>query len=305
MSLQTKAIKEKIKSVSNIGKIAKTMEMISVAKMRKAVVLARSSKEYSEAIFGLLSHLSGQTYLKNSHFLFKKRKTGKRLIVVIASDKGLCGSYNLNIHKTLVSFKKKYGEGVDCLTVGKYAEKSARRLNFPVIAGFAKISERSAVDETRVLSKILIDNFKEKSYRSVFVLYTEFSAAAKFRPIIREILPLNEKILKDVLAEKAEIRSSEQTEQKAKENLALYLFEPSEASILEIVLPRLLNSVVYQAFLEAAASEHSSRMFAMKAASDNAAAMRDDLNLSWNRARQDAVTRELAEIVGGSGALAS
>lgn len=290
-----------MRSVASIKKITKTMEMVSVPKMRKSAARAQASKEYATAVFNLLSYVAKQKYLKGNHVLFKKRKMGRILIIVMASDNGLCGTYNLNIYKALAAFKNKYGEEIDCATVGRYAEKAARRLHLPIITSFIKLPEQNAADEIGVLSKIIIDNFKEKSYQNVFILYTEFIKASEFKPSIKEILPLDEKILEDILTKTEEPKKEEPT----KENLALYLFEPSETSILEIVLPRLLGLIIYQSFLESMASEHSSRMFAMKIASDNATNMFKDLTLSFNYARQDAITRELAEIVGGASALVS
>lgn len=293
MALKTKAIKQKMKSVANIKKITKTMEMISISKMKKAIGRAQASREYAQAVLSLLSYVARQKYLKNNHPLFKRRTTGRRLVVVLASDKSLCGAYNLNIYKALASFKKKYGEEIDCLTVGRYAEHAAVRLKLPIMASFIKLPEQNALTETETLANMLLENFKG-NYQSIHLLYTEFIKTSKFKPVAKEILPLNEKIFEDILTEMGT------KEEMRKENLALYLFEPSEESILEVAVPRLLASIVYQVYLEGMAAEHTSRMFAMKAASDNAAGLFEDLNLSFNHARQETVTKELSEIVGGA-----
>ena len=299
MALQAKAIKQKMRSVGNIKKITRTMETISVSKMKRAVSEAQASKKYAFAVFDLLSYISRENGLKKSSYLFNKKKEGTKLIVVMSSDKGLCGAYNMNIYKKLVAFRGKYGDDIECITVGRHSEHMANKLGIKIIASFVRVSERNSEEQMRALAKIAILNFKEKSHESVFVLYTDFIKASRFEPIIREILPLNEKMAYDVLTESG---FPEKNGFK-RENFSSYIFEPNESFILETILPRLVESIFEQCFLEAAASEHSSRMFAMKAASDSASYMFDSLNISYNYARQDAITRELSEIVGGSGAM--
>jgi len=306
MALQTKAIKQKMKSIGNIGKITKTMEMISVSKMKKAVALAQASKEYAVAVFSLISYIARQNDIRASSFLFAKRRPSKKLIIVISSDKGLCGSYNLNIHKRLSAFKKTYSQdGIDCITVGKYSEKSANKLGLNIVASFIKINEKNAEEELLVLSKMAVEEFKNKDYQGAFLLYTEFAKATKFNAVIKKLMPLEEKAIENIIFETEGVLDQKAKEKLHKETEAfvLYEFEPSMEYILTMVMPKLINSIIHQSFLESAASEHSSRMFAMKNASDSASEIFKDLKLSFNHARQDAITKELSEIVGGANAL--
>ncbi len=301
MALQAKAIQQKMKSVGNIRKITKTMEMISVSKMRRAVEKAQASKSYTMAVFSLISYISRQEGVKESSPLFLLRATGKTLAIVISSNKGLCGAYNLNIHKKLSVIKKEYGGGIDCITVGRHAEKSAARLSLPIIASFVSISEKDVASDIRIASTIAIEKFNSADYREIVIIYTEFTKALQFTASVKKLLPFDEGIVGNMLFETDLAKKQELNQSKT--GLAAYVFEPGKAYILETMLPKLIQSIIYQAFLESLASEHSSRMLAMKTASDSASEIFKDLKLSFNHARQDAITRELSEIVSGAATL--
>jgi len=319
MALQTKLIKQKMRSVANIGKITETMEMISVSKMKKSVYAAQSSKEYTQSVFNILNYIAKQKHLQYTHELLKKRQGflkgafNRRLVIIVASDKGLCGSYNLNIYKKVIGLEKKYGANtIDCVTVGKYAEKMAVRAGFAIKASFEKISVRSAEEEARIITNVVIDHFRKNPYENVLMLYTNFIKASEFKPSVKDILPIDGDIMEEIIMEndlpyvrsgvetiKEEIKSPDSE----KELFDIYLFEPNEAFVLDIILPKLVRSIIYQAMLESLASEHSARMFAMKNASDNASNIYKELKGYFNRSRQESITKELSEIVSGASAL--
>ena len=317
MPLATKAIKQKIKSVGSIKKITKTMEMVSVSKMRRAVDHALASRTYSHYALELLVNLSKDINVTNP--LMNKGKTNKELIVIIASNKGLCGGYHTNLLKSLTLYMKKEesrGKVVNAITIGKYGEKISKKLGLPILASFITFSEFSTVEQTKELSDLMRKEYIEGDYSSVKILYTEFLKSTTYKPVLREIFPINVSTIENILesfvepapAEVLLSKNSGDYEEKNKEKEIIsdfndYKFEPDLNEILESILPGLVDVVIYQTLAEAFASEHSARMFAMKNAGDSATTILDALMLSYNHARQDGITRELSEIVAGAEAL--
>lgn len=297
MGLATKAIKQKIKSVKNIKKITKTMEMVSVSKMKKTTERATRGRAYSRYALDLLHHIAGEDHI--SHPFLEEKKTGKSLVVVISSNKGLAGAYNVNISKALAKYKLSTRNEIDCITIGKQSEKSARRNSLNILASFIEFSEKSTSEEFLVIRDMIVDQFKTGKYEAVKVLYTEFKSSTSYKPFLMQVLPVKEDIYKDLL-----LSDSSKPETKIKKNkFSQYTFEPSEAEVLDTVIRQLLEQAIFHTFLESLASEHSSRMFAMKNATDSANTMVSELTLYYNRVRQSAITQEIAEIVGGAAAM--
>ncbi|MEI7765105.1 MAG: ATP synthase F1 subunit gamma [bacterium] len=306
MPLATKAIKQKIKSVGSIKKITKTMEMVSISKMRRAVDRVLASRAYSHYALELLMNLSKDINVTNN--LMVRGKTNKELLVIITSNKGMCGGYHTNIFRALSLYLKKEesrGKEVKVITVGKYSEKFSKKLELNVFAGFNNFSEFSTLDETKLLSDLLRKEYIEGDYSSVKILYTEFLKSTSYKPVMREIFPISVSTIKNILEEgSAEALSGEEGQgEVANFDFNDYKFEPDLNEILESILPGLVDVVIYQTLAEAFASEHSARMFAMKNAGDSATTILDALMLSYNHARQDGITRELSEIVAGAEAL--
>lgn len=300
MALAQKAIKQKIKSVGNIKKITKTMEMVSVSKMRRAVDKALSSRAYSHYALELLVNLSKDQNI--SHPLMTAGKSNKELIIVITSNKGLCGGYHTNLFKALNLYIKKEesrGRELKAITVGKYGEKICKKLDIPLFASFITFSEYSTIEQTQELSNLVSKEFIEGDYASVKILYTEFLKSTAYKPVLRELFPLSVETVKNVVEDISETDK----EVVNVESLVDYKFEPDVDTILQSILPNLVDIVVYQTLAEAFASEHSARMFAMKNAGDSATTILDALTLSYNHARQDGITKELSEIVAGAEAL--
>lgn len=297
MGLATKAIKQKIKSVKNIKKITKTMEMVSVSKMKKTTERATRGRAYSRYALELLHHIAGEDHI--SHPFLEEKKTGKILVVVVSSNKGLAGAYNVNISKALGKYKLSAKKEIDCITIGKQSEKSARRNELNIIASFIEFSEKSTSEEFLVIRDMIVDQFKTGTYEAVKVLYTEFKSSTSYKPFLMQVLPVKEEIYKDLL-----ILDDSNPEKNIKKNkFSQYTFEPSEAEVLDTVIKQLLEQAIFHTFLESLASEHSSRMFAMKNATDSANTMVSELTLYYNRVRQGAITQEIAEIVGGAAAM--
>lgn len=304
--MKTKEIKVKIKSVGNIKKITKTMEMISISKMRKAVDKALTSRTYSHYALELLINLSKDKNVSNH--LMMPGKGDKELIIVVAGNKGLCGGYHTNIFKALSAYLRtgdNANKKIKTITIGKYAEKICKKLNLENFASFINFSEYSTIEQTKELSDLLVGEFKKGDYRSVKLLFTEFLKSTTYKPVLREIFPISAGTIENILdVSQAEALSGEEIVSKPTNfDFTDYKFEPNLNAILENILPGLVDVVIYQTLAEAFASEHSARMFAMKNAGDSATTILDELTLSYNHARQDSITRELSEIVAGAEAL--
>ncbi len=298
MALVAKAIKQKIKAVKNIGKITKTMEMVSVSKMRRAVARVIASRPYAEHALELLVNLTKDRRITHPWIQGKKHTTGKSLVVIIASNKGLCGGYNAFLGRTTASFlSKKTGSTYDAVTIGKYAEKIARKNSLNIVASFVTFSDFLETRDVVSVMKMIENYYTHDVYDSVEIIYTNFIKPLTYRPIVRTLLPATPKMIRDVMEELDEGGSGERFE---KDSLKEYVFEPSEGAVIKKVLPMLITTTLYQMMLEAHASEHSSRMVAMKNASESAKEMQAELTLTFNKARQAAITQEIAEIVGGA-----
>jgi F-type H+-transporting ATPase subunit gamma len=299
MAIQTKTIKQKMKSVGSIKKITKTMEMVSVSKMKRAVSASLSSRKYSRYALELLVTLSKERNV--THPLLERGNGDKTLIIIVASNKGLCGGYNVNISKSISKLKKGQTEEIECITIGKQAEKIANRNKIKIIASLNEFGEIITIEEIDLLKNIIIKEFLEKkNYKNILVAYTQFIKQLDYKPQIIELIPVSPKTTRNILEETEEGSEKERFD---KRGMALYIFEPSEERVLEKVIPDLLSATLMQIMQESQASEQSSRMVAMKNATDNAGELLNDLSLTYNRARQASITQEVAEIIGGAEAL--
>ncbi|MBX4187676.1 MAG: ATP synthase F1 subunit gamma [Candidatus Doudnabacteria bacterium] len=284
MPQSTREIRRRIKSVKNIGQITKAMELVSASKMRKAQSAAASSRPYSQLSSELLTNLLQKVSL-HYHPLLKRVvpeygkiiPKHKALIILISSDKGLAGSLNTNvIGKALKIAKEEKADQVDFLTLGKKASEVVRRSGYNLVAVFPGKDRNITVFDAKPIAKIAVDDFLNFTYDKVYVVYTNFISTLVQKPNMLQLLPLTE-------------RSDNHT-------LDEYEFEPNRDEVLENIIYRHIEFALYQSLQEAAASEHSARMVAMKNANQAAGDLIEDLTLSANQARQAGITRELSEI---------
>lgn len=301
MALSTKAIKTRINSVKNTKKITKAMEMVAASKMRKAVEKSLASREFAERALELMIQISHDRILK--HPLLKRTEGNRVLFIIMASNKGLCGGYHVNLFKeaeAYIKMKQEKGATVDVISVGKYAERFARKHKLNVVGSFVDVPESVVIDDINGLVKLVMQEFTAGNYNKVRIGFTRFESAIAQEAIIRGILPIKQQNIERLVvrAGKGEAHREAQTE-----SLALYQFEPGEAEVLDFVLPALIEVQIYQSLLESRASEHSSRMMAMKSASDNAGELIDELSLTYNKARQAGITQEIIEIATAASAV--
>lgn len=286
-------IRRHMKSVSNIGKITKAMKMVAAARLRRAQDRAAASRPYAIKIREVLSHvvadegiLAGLDVKK--HPLLQKRETVKKVAyLVVCSDKGLAGAYSSNVLKmALAEIKKCQNEPV-IITSGRKARDFFTHRGYNVVKSYIGISDRPQYVNAEEIAKDAAERFAAEEFDELYIVYTVFKNALSQVPTMDKVLPV-EPPAKD---ENSSGVSAE------------FMFEPSEDEILSALAPKYLETVIFAALVQSAASELGSRMTAMTSATDNAAALVSNLELSYNKARQAGITRELNEIVGGVEAL--
>ena len=296
----TKEIKQRIKSVKNTKKITKAMELVAASKMKRAISKAISSRLYANYSWELLTSLSERLDETSSQYFngHNKSKVGKTLFVLITSNGGLCGAYNSQvIKKAILSLKQIENSEVDIITIGKKGDHAMRRTGGNVIASFLELPDNSSLSDIVPLSKIIIDEFKKGIYKEVHIAFTDFISALNQKPHVKQVLPIIKQDIKDLIEQIGEERKGET----AKDNLnkVPYIFEGDMETIIESLAEKLVRMQIYHMILESNASEQSSRMIAMKNASEAAGEMIDDLTLMFNKARQASITQEISEISAG------
>ncbi len=318
MPVNAKIIRRRVKSVNNTKKITKAMELVAAAKMRKATRAALATRSYALLAREMMNKLSQMKGLKH-HSLMKARKVENLLLVLISSNRGLCGGFNANIYKKTIeqiknvekiAIQRSFGERINptvgkkinlgAITIGKKGERIMRKLGVNIIASFHNFSDTPSLVETAPIAKIIKEEFVKGNFQKVAVIYTDYISAITQKPTIRQVLPISPLDLEKMLKALGD-RSFEK--EIAEEKPIEFIFEPNPEFILEQMLPRLIEIQIYQALLESSASEHSARMMAMRNASEAAEEMIDDLVFTLNQARQAGITREIAEISGGAAAL--
>lgn len=289
-----KLIKNRIKSVKSTKKITKAMELVAASKMKRAVNATLSSRLYANYSWELLTSLSGKLDEITHPFFTENTQGGKSLVVLITSNRGLCGSYNSQAIKKSLTLLKDNGN-FDIITVGKKGDSSMRRVGQNIIASFVEIPDNATLSDIRPLSEIITRKYKEGIYKNVKVIYTDFISALTQKANARQLLPISKEEVKEMIESLAE----EKDKENLKDTSVPYIFEGDTNKLVEMLAEKLVRMQIYQMVLESSASEQSSRMVAMKNASEAAGEMIDDLTLVFNKARQAGITQEISEISAG------
>jgi F-type H+-transporting ATPase subunit gamma len=284
----TKEIRVKIRSVQNTRKITKAMEMVAASKMRKAQERMRTSRPYGEKIRNVAAHISHANPEYRHPFLIA-RDTVKRVgIIVITADKGLCGALNTNVLRLALTTYKELqaqGEEIDVCCIGAKALGFMQRLGANIRSQVTGLGDRPHMERLIGAVKVMLDGYNQDRFDRLMLFYTKFINTMKQEPVMEQLLPLSGERLG------------------VPEGNWDYIYEPEAKAVLDQVLTRYIEAIIYQAVAENMASEQSARMVAMKSASDNAATLIDELTLIYNKNRQAAITKELSEIVGGAAAV--
>lgn len=282
-----KEIRTQIKSVKNTQKITRAMEMVAASKMRKAQDRMAASRPYSDKIRNVIAHLA-HAHPEYQHSYMKDREAKRVGFIIVSSDRGLCGGLNSNLFRTTLRAMREWDEkgvGIDLCTIGSKAGGYFKRLGGNITGQASHLGDEPRVQDLIGTVKVMLDAFDNGEIDRLFVVYNKFVNTMTQDPQVDQILP----IAKD--------------DNKELEHHWDYLYEPEAKEVLTDLLTRYVESLVYQGSVENAACEQAARMVAMKAASDNAGGMIEDLQLAYNKARQAAITQELSEIVGGAAAV--
>lgn len=284
----TKEIRVKIKSVQNTRKITKAMEMVAASKMRKAQERMRMARPYGEKIRTVAAHISHANPEYRHPFLVERDSVKRVGLIVITTDKGLCGALNTNLLRMVLGQYKSWqaeGEEIDVCCIGNKGMGFMQRLGANIVSHAVQIGDRPQMDRLIGTIKVMLDGYSSDRFDRLMIGYTRFINTMKQEPVIEQLLPLSGERLG------------------APETVWDYLYEPEAKAVLDQVMTRYIEAIIFQAVAENMASEQSARMVAMKAASDNAETLIDELTLVYNKNRQAGITKELSEIVGGAAAV--
>jgi F-type H+-transporting ATPase subunit gamma len=284
----TKEIRVKIRSVQNTRKITKAMEMVAASKMRKAQERMRAGRPYTEKILNIAARISHANPEYRHPFLVS-RDTVKRIgIIVVTTDKGLCGAMNTNLLRLVLQHYKVWqteGEEIDVCCIGNKGFTFMQRLGANIVSHVTQLGDRPQLDRLIGAVKLMLDGYISDRFDRLMIFTTRFINTMKQEPLMGQILPLTGERLG------------------APQGSWDYIYEPEARAVLDQVLTRYIEAVIYQAVAESMGSEQSARMVAMKSASDNALTLIDELTLIYNKNRQAAITKEISEIVGGAAAV--
>jgi len=293
----SKEIRNKIKSVQNTRKITKAMEMVAASKMRRAQERMRTARPYGEKIRNVAAHMSHANPEYRHPFLIERDSVKRVGIIVITADKGLCGGLNTNVLRLALNNIRQWqseGEEVEACAIGNKGLGFLQRLGASVVSQVTGLGDRPHMDKLIGALKVMLDGYTQDRFDRLLIFYTRFINTMKQEPVVEQLLPLSAEHMRLADATTAELTQTGTWD---------YIYEPDAESVLTQVLTRYIEALIYQAVAENMASEQSARMVAMKAASDNAANVIDELTLIYNKSRQASITKELAEIVGGAAAV--
>ena len=288
-----KEIRSKIKSVENTKKITKAMEMVAASKMRKAQERMRQARPYSDKVRNIAANLSQANPEYRSPYMREGNSSKVAGFVLVTTDKGLCGGLNTNILRALTQRMKDAqaaGQAVEVVAIGNKGFGFMNRIGGKVVSHAVQLGDAPQLERLIGPVKVLLDAFVAGKVDSVHFCYTKFINTMKQEPVIEQLLPLSAERLAQTEAEKSQYGWD-------------YLYEPDAPSVIDNLLTRYVEALIYQAVAENMASEQSARMVAMKAATDNAGTLIGELKLVYNKTRQAAITKELSEIVGGAAAI--
>jgi F-type H+-transporting ATPase subunit gamma len=290
-----KEIRGKIKSVQNTRKITKAMEMVAASKMRRAQERMRAARPYADKVRDIAAHMSEANPEYRHPFMVKNAGAKTAGVIVVTTDKGLCGGMNTNVLRALVQkFKELDAQGikVEASAIGGKGLAFLNRFGGKVVSQVTHLGDTPHLEKLIGAIKVQLDLYSEGRLSAVYLAYTRFVNTMKQEPVIEQLLPL--------MAERFEKRADEGPTPKSSWD---YIYEPDAQTVVDDLLVRYVEALVYQAVAENMASEQSARMVAMKAASDNAKTVINELQLVYNKSRQAAITKELSEIVGGAAAV--
>ncbi len=283
-----KEITTKIRSIENTRKVTSALEMVSASKIRKSQALMNATRPYARMMRRVMGHMSKANPEYRHPFTIEREETKKVGYIIVSTDRGLCGGLNTNLFKLLLNDIGRWqgkGAQISLVTLGKKASAFFKNLKVEIAAHASNLGEKPQIEDLIGSIKVMLDAYREGTLDRLYIVYNDFVNTMTQKPTMEQLLPLPE-------TDDEEIR-----------DIWDYIYEPDAETLLDTVLVRYVESLVYQSVLENLASEHAARMIAMKNATDNAGELIDDLTLIFNKERQAAITQEISEIVGGAAAV--
>jgi len=292
----SREMKLRIRSVKNISQVTRALEAVSAAKVRKAIQALTATRSYAAKAWQVLTHVTGQPGHSKLHPLLIERPQPKNaLVIVMTADRGLAGAYNTNIIRYVFNRFDKYPIPVKYITVGRKGRDLLLRLKKPIIADYSNLPANPKFGSISTIGRLAVDEFLKGDVDEVYLIYTNFISMARQVTTVKKLLPLAIENTEGLV---------EQEFQNQTGSAAAYEYEPGQHEILDEMIPRFTALQVYQAVLESQASEHAARMIAMRNATDNAKELVGALQLAYNKVRQQGITNDILDIVGGAEALA-
>ncbi len=299
----SREIRTKISSVKNTQKITRAMEMVAASKMRKAQERMKKARPYGDKIRNVAAHMS-RASSEYKHSFLVERDTVKRIgIIVVTSDKGLCGGLNTNILRLATAKIKEWegeGEQIEVCCIGNKSLGFMSRVGANVVSNVVGLGDAPHLEKLIGAVKVILDGYNEDRFDRVYLFYTRFINAMKQEPIMEKLLPLSDEQLQ---GDSEEGREEDNKYHEGPAGTWDYIYEPDAKTVIDDIMVRYIEALIYQSLTENIASEQSARMVAMKAASDNAGDVINELTLIYNKTRQAAITKELSEIVAGAAAV--
>lgn len=306
----TRDIKRRMRSIGNTQQITRAMEAVSATKMRRSQEFALAARPYAESALRLLGNI-GQKTVRKIHPLLERRRGKDICLIVITSDKGLCGGYNSGVLRKAQEYLDKNSESknINIITIGKKSRDYFKFRGHEIAEEFIGFGDFVKLEETMPIAERILADWQEKKYSKIVCAFTNFVSTLRQEAVIRQVLPITKKGIKEIIEGIIPERGKYVEQKTASYELRVtdynykYIFEPSREKVLNELLPLLVEIQIHYMILEANASEHSARMVAMKNASENAEEILEELNLFYNKARQAAITREITEVTAGREAL--
>jgi len=283
-----KEITTKIRSIENTRKVTAALEMVSASKIRKSQALMNATRPYGRMMRRVMGHMSKANPEYRHPFTIEREETKKVGYIIVSTDRGLCGGLNHNLFKLALNHIGEWqarDAQISLVTLGKKASAFFKNVNVEIAAHASDLGEKPQIEDLIGAVKVMLDAYREETLDRLYIVYNDFINTMTQQPTMEQLLPLPP-------TDDEEIR-----------DIWDYIYEPDAESLLDTVLVRYIESLVYESVLENLASEHAARMIAMKNATDNAGELIDDLTLVFNKARQAAITQEISEIVGGAAAV--
>ncbi len=301
-----KEIRTQISSIKNTQKITSAMEMVAASKMRRVQERMAASRPYAEKMIDVVRHLA-DAHTEYRHPFLVEREVNRVGYIVVSSDRGLCGGLNTNVFKETMASMKKWHEQekeIDICVIGSKAKAFFNRMGGNVISHTEQIGDDPSIEDLLGSVKVMLDDYNEGKIDRLFIVFNKFINTMTHQPIVGQLIPIGESQKENHGHEDKHVRYHDYVDTSDRPNYHWdYLYEPDAEEVIDALLMRYIESLVYQSVVENVACEQGARMVAMKSATDNAGDMMDELELVYNKARQAAITQELSEIVAGAAAV--